>query len=158
MGRKNPTPIRWILKFFLWLLMVDRLNTRNMLKRRHFNIGHDTSCVLCNSGHEETLQHLFFDRSFSSSCWRKIGFVWNTSLDSFNMFIHAKSAYQGPLFLELFTIAAWAIWKERNNLIFNAINPSFDGWKSGVISDLTLLRFRVAQNLVSTITSFISRL
>ena len=32
---------------FAWPLLVDRINTRDMLKRRNFNIGDDHSCVLC---------------------------------------------------------------------------------------------------------------
>jgi len=36
----------------------DRLNTRDMLECRHLNIGHNFSCLLCNSGEEETLEHL----------------------------------------------------------------------------------------------------
>ena len=51
-----PAPMLWIwksklwpkLKVFLWLLMVDRLNTRNMLKRRKFNIGNNFECPLSN--------------------------------------------------------------------------------------------------------------
>jgi hypothetical protein len=63
-----PIPFSWIwksklwpkLKVFAWLLLSDRLKTRNMLKRRHLNIGNIYSCALCTSGDEETLEHLFF--------------------------------------------------------------------------------------------------
>jgi hypothetical protein len=48
------------LNLFALLLFFDRLNTRNKLKRRHYNIGNNLSCPLCNSGEEETLEHLFF--------------------------------------------------------------------------------------------------
>lgn len=34
------------IKVFGWLLLTDRLNTRNMLKRRHYNIGEDHNCIL----------------------------------------------------------------------------------------------------------------
>ena len=47
------------IKFFGWLLLVDRLNTRNML-RRNFHIEDGYSCVMCNTGVEEDIFHLFF--------------------------------------------------------------------------------------------------
>ena len=49
------------IKVFGWLLLSDRLNTRNMLKRRHYNIGNDYDCILCGLHIEETLEHLFFE-------------------------------------------------------------------------------------------------
>jgi hypothetical protein len=47
--------------------------------------------------------------------------------------------------------------KEMNNLIFEGITPLRDSWKARVIS-INLLRFRVSQNLESTISLFIDRL
>jgi hypothetical protein len=147
-----PTPLSWIwksklwpkLKVFSWLLLVDRLNTRNMLKRRHFNIGNIYSCVLCNSGDEETLEHLFFNCSFSISCWSRFNIYWNNDVSRFDILTQAKSAFQGSLFFEIFTIAAWGIWKERNDFIFKGITPSIASWKARVVADFNLLRFRVS--------------
>ena len=51
------------IKVFGWLLMSDRLNSRNMLKWRHYNIGDDYTCLLCDSKLEETVEHLFFQCS-----------------------------------------------------------------------------------------------
>ena len=55
-------------KFFFWILLRDRLNTRNLLKRKHMHLE-DYSSVLCNLGCEETSFHLFFECSFSRDCW-----------------------------------------------------------------------------------------
>ena len=46
-------------KFFFRLLLRDRLNTRNLLRRKNMHLD-DYNCVLCNAGHEETSFHLFF--------------------------------------------------------------------------------------------------
>ena len=43
------------IKFFGWLLLVDRLNTRNMLIRRNFHIDAGYSCVMCNQDLEEDI-------------------------------------------------------------------------------------------------------
>jgi len=48
---------------FLWLLLRDRLNTRNLLRRKNKDLD-DYSCVLCNS--------LFFECSFSQDCWNTL--------------------------------------------------------------------------------------
>ncbi|KAG8052070.1 hypothetical protein GUJ93_ZPchr0001g31242 [Zizania palustris] len=56
------------IKVFFWLLLMDRLNTRNILHRKHIlppNI--DRNCALHSDDQEETSLHLFFC-SFSQSC------------------------------------------------------------------------------------------
>jgi hypothetical protein len=64
------------LKVFCWLLLSDRPNTRNMLKRRNYAISSIYNCLLCTSPPEETVEHLFFHCHFSSSCWSAIGIQW----------------------------------------------------------------------------------
>ena len=46
-------------KFFFWLLLRDRINTRNLLRRKNMDLQ-NYNCVLCNSDGEETSMHLFF--------------------------------------------------------------------------------------------------
>ena len=53
------------IKMFGWFLLSDRLNTRNMLKRRHYNIGDDLSCLLCDQLVEEDVEHMIFQCPFS---------------------------------------------------------------------------------------------
>ena len=48
------------MKFFAWLILVDRLNTKSMLSRRYLDVQDDAICVMCDSGEEETINHLFF--------------------------------------------------------------------------------------------------
>lgn len=47
-------------KFFAWLVLVDRLNTKDMLQRCHLNIQDGPECVMCSVGELETIDHLFF--------------------------------------------------------------------------------------------------
>uniref|UniRef100_A0A453EW12 Reverse transcriptase zinc-binding domain-containing protein n=1 Tax=Aegilops tauschii subsp. strangulata TaxID=200361 RepID=A0A453EW12_AEGTS len=56
----------------------DRLNTRNMLKRRHYNIGSNLDCLLCGLHVEETVEHLFFHCTFSKECWWRLNICWAT--------------------------------------------------------------------------------
>jgi hypothetical protein len=53
-GYGNPRCARMI-KIFIWLFFIDRLNSRNMLKRRNFPVeGGDYCCVMCRLWCEET--------------------------------------------------------------------------------------------------------
>jgi hypothetical protein len=48
-------------KTFAWLLLSDRLNTQDLLQRRHWTITSDTHCVLCPLRCHEDRIHLFFE-------------------------------------------------------------------------------------------------
>ena len=75
--------------------------------------------MLCNRGVEETALHLFFTCHFSKRCWQKIGVTWDTSRQFSEMMEVAKSQFQHKFFMEMFIIATWCIWKQRNGLIFD---------------------------------------
>uniref|UniRef100_A0A453SKH0 Reverse transcriptase zinc-binding domain-containing protein n=1 Tax=Aegilops tauschii subsp. strangulata TaxID=200361 RepID=A0A453SKH0_AEGTS len=63
---------------------LDRLNTRNMLKRRHYNIGEVFDCLLCGQDVEETVDHMILTCPFSKAYWERIDVTWpnfNSRLD-----------------------------------------------------------------------------
>jgi hypothetical protein len=105
-------------KFFFWLLLRDRLNTRNILRSKN-RILEDYSCVLCSSGSEETLEHLFFTCPFSQDCWDTLHIYWNTNLEPLDMVIKARTIFGHSIFRELMITACWIKWKTRNNIIFD---------------------------------------
>ena len=47
-------------KMFAWLVIMDRVNTKDMIQRRHWKINDGPSCVLCPTGVLEDRNHLFF--------------------------------------------------------------------------------------------------
>jgi hypothetical protein len=57
----------------------DYFITMSLSKSKNKDLD-DFSCVLYNPGHEEISFHLFFERTFSQSCWNTIPITWN--LDS----------------------------------------------------------------------------
>lgn len=122
-----PRPFDWLwktkcvmkIKVFAWLLFRDRLNTHDMLDRRHCaKEDDDLTCVLCNGGHMETRLHLFFTCPFSVRCWQHLGIVWNLNVEFFQMVALARLQSCQKGFLEIFFLASWHIWKQRNGLIF----------------------------------------
>ena len=106
-------------KFFAWLVLVDILNTKTMLRKRNLFDEDDEHCVLCTAGIDEDLDHLFFDCPFSKRCWEKIGMQRNTGLSLYPRIAHARQQQNIPFFMEVVTIAAWEIWKIRNDRVFN---------------------------------------
>jgi hypothetical protein len=109
---------------------MDRLNTRNLLKRKKFKIeGEDYNCVLCASNREETAMHLFFTCSFANSCWHMIGIQWQIGSPFFQMLELARRDFNHSFFMEIFIIATWQIWKQRNGLIFENCPANTNMWK-----------------------------
>jgi hypothetical protein len=56
-------------------------------------------------------------------------FIWTTAYYFFAMIKRAREECPHDFFLEIFSIAAWVIWKQRNDKIFRAQAPSITSWK-----------------------------
>ena len=125
---------------------MDRFNTRNILRTKKQKLqGNNYNCVLCNNSIEESALHLFFNCPFSQACWQYLGISWDLTKEFFQMMHHAKLQYQSPFFMEIFIIAAWQIWKQRNNFIFDRGRPSFDSWKSSFFEEANLQAHRFSE-------------
>jgi hypothetical protein len=48
-------------------------------------------------------------------------------------------------FMEIFIVAAWEIWKQRNDKIFKAATPSFQSWKRCFIATTKLQLYRLKE-------------
>jgi hypothetical protein len=89
-----PAPFKWIWKstclpkhkFFFWLLIQDRLNTKVKMVNKIFFLENQ-NCVLCDEESSENILHLFFQCDFSQKIWWKIGEEWNTELNVIEMIV-----------------------------------------------------------------------
>ncbi|XP_037418890.1 uncharacterized protein LOC119283440 [Triticum dicoccoides] len=134
------------IKVFGWLLLSDRLNTRDMLKRRHYNVGDDLSCLLC--GHaQEDVDHMILNCPFSKHCWSRLGMNPEQHTTRLPWLETAKKNWNKPMFMEAFIQASWSIWKERNDKLFRQINPSYNSWLDRFKTDFGLLQYRVKENM-----------
>lgn len=68
----------------------------------------------------------------------------------------AASHFHQPFFMEIFTIAAWEIWKIRNARIFHGDPPSIQKWKSNFIDSVHLQMHRLRDPLLSLVSLWIS--
>ena len=146
------------LKVFALLLFHDTLNTRNVLKWRHYNIADDHNCLLCGWNIEETVKHMIFTCSFSKQCWDKLDILWEPFPGRLQAIQDQKNIHPSPLFLEKFIVTAWSIWKERNNHHFRAIPPSFQSWLGRFKRDFELLHHRVKEAHRPCILDFVNSL
>jgi hypothetical protein len=138
------------IKFFAWLILVDRLNTKTMLQRRHLNIQDSPICVMCSSGEQETTEHLFFDCPFAQECWSMIDVTWDISLPLMDRFTQARSSHAIPFFTEAVLIAAWELWKLRNDKVFQRRDPTLAIWLSNFKSQCLLQSVRFKDVLRSS--------
>ena len=145
------------IKFFCWLLLSDRLNTRNMLRRRHYNVGNTAECTMCNAREEETVEHLFFHCDYSKRCWRTLQFPVSDDLmaNRLDLITHSRSNWTRPMFIEVFAIGAWSICKERNGFYFNNVPPSITGWTHRFKEDFQLLVHRTKECKQTFINSLV---
>jgi len=134
-------------KFFAWLVLVDRLNTKTMLRRRHLNIQGDAMCVMCDAREEETLDHLFFECQFAKECWATIQIDWDVSLSLLDRYTQAREAHTIPFFTEATLIAAWELWKVRNDKVFQRRDPTPSLWLSNFINQCNLQSIRFKDDL-----------
>jgi hypothetical protein len=110
-------------KFFAWLLMNQRLNTKDLMTHKHFYVEFN-DCVLCDNCPQETLMHLFFECNYSQAFWWALNIEWDTDRDLHDMISEVKRRYSMEFIMEIIITGCWAIWDQRNNKIFNQIRPT----------------------------------
>ena len=129
-----------------------------MLIRRHLAVPNISDCVLCVSHQLEDWRHLFFACMFSSRVWNYLQILWQHTGNVAQILKHAKASFQGPCFTEIVILACWAIWKQRNGWIFKNIKPSFRGWKTTFVYEVSLLKYRVRAVDVPILSSWLDNL
>ena len=134
MGHSQHHPsIQWIWKsycqpkhkVFFWLLLKDRLSTRNILKRKNMTLQ-SYSCVLCAQNIEESVHRLFLQCEFAKQCWEFIEvsippdsefpdcmyFLRDTVLSQFYMEAAIVVIFQHFVVPEVITTLTWSLLLE----------------------------------------------
>ena len=150
-----PPPYKWIWKsaclpkhkFFFWLLIQDRLNTKELMVRKNFFVE-SSRCVLCDEEVEESLLHLFFTCDFSQSFWWRIGEEWNPDLELIDMIIEAKGRSLNHFFKEAMIAGCWSIWNHRNKIIFDGVQRDMELCYMSFKESIGMIRHRVKPSLI----------
>lgn len=139
-------------KFFFWLLLVDRLNTRDILKRKNRQLS-SYNCAFCNST-EETCFHLFFSCQISTLCWNAINIHWDLNLPPLDMMCAARNAFNSSIFRELVITACWIIQKSRNAIIFEGKSFNLDIWKRTFREEVGLVCIKAKKKTAEALQSW----
>ena len=100
-------PCKWLwksrctmkIKVFGWLLFFDRLNTKDLLIRRHWRSPLDDNlCVICHEFSYEDRLHLFFNCNFSRRVWNYLSIDWSRGPDIQQCIQHARLSFRHPFF------------------------------------------------------------
>jgi hypothetical protein len=113
-------------KVFAWLVLRDRINTRDMLLRRHWKVTDDMHYELC-----------------PGRIWNYLQIDWSSDNDLQAVVTTAKRSFNKPFFMEVLITTCWNIWLVRNGKIFRHEKPTFAKWKAKFIHDITLLQYRI---------------
>jgi hypothetical protein len=82
--------------------------------------------------------------------------TWDADGDRLHILSRGKSRWRKPLFMEVFMIASWNIWKERNKTLFVGVDPTVSSWKARMRNDLSLLVDRTKPDLHSLINQIVA--
>jgi hypothetical protein len=105
-------------------MLLDRLNTRNLLGRKNFHLPSYT-CATLHYADEEKLIHLCWTCPFAMECWDFICPSRGRNLSVMENIEDLKNKINLPFGMDIIIIAAWSIWIVRKNMIFNNKRPYF---------------------------------
>jgi hypothetical protein len=99
---------------FMWLLVQNRLLTRdNLAKRRAV---HDGSCLFCDEN--ESVSHLFFECVVAKQIWLMLTEIFTGNhISSIDAMCHIWLA-SNSIFSITTAAFLWSLWKTRNNMCF----------------------------------------
>ena len=141
-------------KIFLWLMIFDRVHTRNLLHRKSFHMA-SYNCVLCTLSTEETSLHLFWDCPFSLQWWDHIA---PQRLRGISCLDHIQLIHRWlpkEIAAEIIIMGCWHISMQRNNWISRGTFPSITAWKKALRSDLLLLDHRIKHKFKNKLSDWI---
>ena len=121
-------------KFFAWLIFHDRINTRDMLLRRHWDVSGDHNYVYVHAKLWRIGLTYFLSATLALEPRNYLQIYWGSDSDP-EMLQRAKKLFSGPCFVEIVILACWNIWKQLNGKIFKKERPSFGAWKAGFFYD-----------------------
>lgn len=81
------------IKFFAWLMLMDQLNTKDMLQWINSNVQSSINCVFCHEALRETRDHFFFDCVFTKHFWSLINIEWPDVQNIHDKILTARQAW-----------------------------------------------------------------
>ena len=108
----------------MWLTCQYKILTKDQLRTRGWS-GY-SKCPFCN--HDKTVNHLFITCSFARQIWFWMGnsvhffTSWHHMEDILEFAVHLSKSEQSA-FLMVLSALCWTIWKHRNEICFQHVQP-----------------------------------
>ena len=134
-------------KVFFWLLLKDRINTRDILQRRGMLIE-SVTCDLCILQRRETAVHLILRCNFAQACWASIGVNYVTTRPMHQILRRIRSSLGVPFATKIIILMCWSIWTIRNGWIFNNRDPSVQECKAKFCMEFKLILLKAKRSNV----------
>lgn len=90
-------------EIFFWLMIQDRINTRDMMSRKNFYVQ-ERNCVLCDELVDEIVEHLFLGCEFSQQFWWMLGLEWDSELAIVDILMANQHLHHISCFREVLTL------------------------------------------------------
>ncbi|XP_030483833.2 uncharacterized protein LOC115700431 [Cannabis sativa] len=102
---------------FVWKALSGCLPTRTQLSSKHVPV--ELHCVLCSHA-EESIFHVLVQCPFAHSCWLRsaLGVGISKTTNLFDWFLEVLAVGNIGLVEEV-VMVGWAIWKARNDMLWN---------------------------------------
>lgn len=118
-GSRAPTRV----KFFCGLLVQRRVNTRDVLVKKHILGAAGAGCPICAAA-PEMADHLLFRCKFVKKIWRSIGAAASGACAyELHLLFDSLNGVVGPP-NELILLCRWQLWKHRNTAVFQRLPHS----------------------------------
>ncbi|KAM6593330.1 hypothetical protein CsatA_001033 [Cannabis sativa] len=102
---------------FVWKALSGCLPTRTQLYSKHVSV--ELHCVLCSYG-DESIFHVLVQCPFAHSCWlRSVLGVGHSTINNFFDWFMEVLAVGNLRLVEESVMVGWAIWKARNDMLWN---------------------------------------
>jgi hypothetical protein len=84
-----------------------------------------------NSGYnclspEETIEHMLFHCQFNRKCWATLNLHWHALGNRLQIIEQGRTQWAAPMFMKIFIVGGWSIWKEIDNMLFNNVAPNVE--------------------------------
>lgn len=144
-------------KVFYWLLLKDRLSTRNILRRKNMHLE-DYTCPTCLQNVEENAQHLFWGYLFAQQCWGMLNIRIDQDGSTCLNTLAIKDQLRNQFFMVPIIIMTWTIWKIRNRAVFENYQSSLQEAKEKFFNEAQFVTHRIKEGLKQEFNQWIQSL
>ncbi|CAM0878679.1 unnamed protein product [Alopecurus aequalis] len=134
-------------KFFAWLLVHSRIQSRAALLKKKILSAEEALCPICNAP-LETVNHIIFGCSLAARFWTHLSAQFPPDADFRGLHGYAPPVgVSAPVSSTFIILCCWNLWRHRNGCAFRGDRPSLPRLLAMCNDDAALWRHRVSSRL-----------